>query len=79
MKPLLEELIGSISPAKIPHVDIPKMHPPPQPRDFDATHITQSWLWPRIGHFLRPGDRLLADTGTATFGLPDGKFCENTR
>jgi pyruvate decarboxylase len=30
-----------------------------------------------MGHFLRPGDILLAESGTAQFGMPDAPFPEN--
>ena len=36
--------------------------------------ITQDWLWPYIGHWLRPKDILLTDTGTASFGIFDTKL-----
>lgn len=39
--------------------------------------IVQSWVWHRIGEFLRPGDIVLAESGTAQFGMPDATFPEN--
>ena len=37
----------------------------------------QSWVWNRIGEFLRPGDIVLAESGTAQFGMPDATFPDN--
>lgn len=39
--------------------------------------ISQAWLWPRVGEFFKPGDVIVAETGTSSFGildvpLPDG-------
>lgn len=34
----------------------------------DPDTITQAYLWPRMGHFLRSGDQVLAETGTSSFG-----------
>jgi pyruvate decarboxylase len=30
--------------------------------------ISQGYIWPRIGQFLRSGDQVLAETGTSSFG-----------
>ncbi|MCO5590066.1 hypothetical protein L7F22_044035 [Adiantum nelumboides] len=30
--------------------------------------ISQAYLWPRIGQFLKSGDQLIAETGTSSFG-----------
>lgn len=49
----------------------------------DNPAITHDWLWPYLGHWLRPNDILLTDTGTASFGifdtkLPSGSMLINT-
>jgi pyruvate decarboxylase len=49
----------------------------PVPSDVHSDKIVQSWIWGRIGEFLRPGDVLLAESGTAQFGMPDATFPEN--
>ncbi|KUJ13629.1 pyruvate decarboxylase [Mollisia scopiformis] len=36
--------------------------------------ITQSFMWQRIGCFLKPHDIVLAESGTAQFGMPDASF-----
>lgn len=37
----------------------------------DAGPIKQAWLWPYISNWLRRGDIILTDTGTASFGIFD--------
>jgi len=33
--------------------------------------ITQEWLWPRVGQFFKLNDVILAETGTAQYGIVD--------
>ncbi|TVY57516.1 Pyruvate decarboxylase [Lachnellula suecica] len=40
--------------------------------------ITQSFVWQRIGRFLQPNDIVLAESGTAQFGMSDATFPANT-
>ncbi|OQV03395.1 Thiamine pyrophosphate enzyme, TPP binding domain-containing protein [Cladophialophora immunda] len=40
----------------------------------DAGPITQAWLWTYISNWLRRGDIVLTDTGTASFGIFDTKL-----
>ncbi|KAF3044169.1 hypothetical protein E8E11_000879 [Didymella keratinophila] len=79
IKPLLAALVDAL-PAEPQH-DIPKaVLPPPRiPRDKDAKHITQSWLWPQIEKFLQPGDVIVGETGTSVFGLCDITFPPNVQ
>ena len=46
---------------------------PPDAEDPTPT-ITQAWLWPRVGSFLREHDIVVTETGTANFGIWDTKF-----
>lgn len=39
--------------------------------------IMQSYMWQRIGRFLKPHDVVLAESGTAQFGMPDASFPAN--
>jgi len=41
--------------------------------------IEQSYTWQRLGRFLQPNDIVLAESGTAQFGMPDAKFPPSTR
>ncbi|KAJ4332108.1 hypothetical protein N0V95_009738, partial [Ascochyta clinopodiicola] len=79
IKSLLAALVQAL-PSKPQH-DIPKpeLPPPRTPLDADATHITQSWLWPQIESFLQPHDIVVGETGTSVFGLCDIKFPASTQ
>jgi pyruvate decarboxylase len=41
--------------------------------------ITQNYIWQRLGRFLTPNDIVLAEAGTAQFGMPDAIFPANTK
>ncbi|KAL2808449.1 thiamine diphosphate-binding protein [Aspergillus granulosus] len=47
---------------------------PPIPTDVTAKHITQSWIWKRIGAMAGPGDIIIGESGTAQFGFSDAMF-----
>jgi pyruvate decarboxylase len=71
-------LLEAIDPKKLPKVkklDFPQQ---PTPSDADSKLITQSFIWKRIGSFLRPGDLLFMDTGTSQFGILDAEFPDVT-
>lgn len=36
--------------------------------------ITQAWIWPRVGEFLKEDDIVITETGTANFGIWETKF-----
>ena len=79
IKPLLAALVATLPPSlryNIPQAVLP---PPRTPLDEDASHITQSWLWPQIEAFLKPGDIIVGETGTSVFGLCDIKFPPQTQ
>lgn len=74
MKSLLAALVDAL-PKELQHTVPEAVLPPPRtPLDKDAKHITQSWLWPQIEKFLRPGDVIVGETGTSVFGLCDITF-----
>jgi pyruvate decarboxylase len=50
---------------------------PPLLNSSTSGPITQSFIWQRIGRFLKPGDIVLAESGTAQFGMPDSPFPGN--
>ncbi|KAI9054832.1 hypothetical protein LZ554_001977 [Drepanopeziza brunnea f. sp. 'monogermtubi'] len=41
--------------------------------------IEQTYTWQRLGEFLRAKDIVLAESGTAQFGMPDATFPANVR
>ncbi|RMZ69949.1 pyruvate decarboxylase [Pyrenophora seminiperda CCB06] len=79
-RPLAEERTIHINPhdviQKIPKPTLPG---PRTPLDANASHLTQSALWPAIEAFLRPGDVLLSETGTSSTGVSDMTFPANIR
>lgn len=42
---------------------------PPQPEAVPCDNLTQGSFWLAMQHFLRPGDVILAEQGTAAFGI----------
>lgn len=66
----------------INQVDLNKLNAQPGPRVVadakagrdDSPTITQAWLWPRVGEFLKDNDIVVTETGTADFGIWDTKF-----
>ncbi|KAI9737897.1 MAG: hypothetical protein M1834_009267 [Cirrosporium novae-zelandiae] len=78
LKSLLKKLI-SIDKTAIPQVANPISPPVIIPSDINAEHITQSWIWPQIGKFLRDSDAIIVETGTAQFGLPDVPIPDNIK
>ncbi|KAK7529781.1 pyruvate decarboxylase-like protein [Phyllosticta citribraziliensis] len=52
---------------------IPKNVVPDHADNSDPT-ITQAWFWPKAGQFLRDGDIVLTETGTANFGIWETRF-----
>ena len=39
--------------------------------------ISQDWLWPRLGQWLRPADIVITETGTSNFGIWETRFPRN--
>lgn len=79
IKPLLAAVTKALPSTPKHQISKLQLPPPRVPLDKDAKHITQSFLWPQIEAFLRPGDVIVGETGTSNFGLVDIKFPENTR
>ncbi|KAF2708933.1 pyruvate decarboxylase-like protein [Pleomassaria siparia CBS 279.74] len=79
IKALLAALAAALPTTPTHNLPKPILPPPRVPRDRDATHITQSWLWPTMQSFIRPGDVLIGETGTTNFGLTDITFPANIR
>ncbi|KAF2153854.1 pyruvate decarboxylase [Myriangium duriaei CBS 260.36] len=57
------------------------VHPGPEPHNElpkgetkDDGVISQAWLWPRVGQWLRERDTVITETGTANFGIWQTRF-----
>jgi pyruvate decarboxylase len=63
--------------------NLPKPPPskiqPPVLNALKSGKIEQSYVWQRLGKFLKPNDIVLAESGTAQFGIPDATFPSNTQ
>lgn len=74
MKGVLQKLIAKIQPAQLNIRPTPTVPRGAQPSHDGSPTITQSWLWPRVGTFLREDDIVVTETGTANFGIWDTRF-----
>ncbi|KAJ7644509.1 pyruvate decarboxylase [Roridomyces roridus] len=68
MKQLLPLLTARLQPTtnavSVPNFNLNAVLP-----DESNSIISQAWLWPRLSHFFRPHDVIVAETGTSNFGL----------
>ncbi|QKX55636.1 uncharacterized protein TRUGW13939_02733 [Talaromyces rugulosus] len=64
---LIEAIKGNASLTSRP--TRPLVSQPPLPRKPASDLITQDWVWERLSSFLKPGDLLVSETGTAQFGV----------
>lgn len=69
--------LREIDKSKIPRPSTLTIPPAVPSEDVESSEITQSWIWNWIGQFVRPGDILIAESGTAQFGIPDAQLPEN--
>jgi pyruvate decarboxylase len=69
--------LKAVDKSRLPRPLLPAVPPGVVAGDEDSTKITQSWIWKRIGDFVRPNDILIAESGTAQFGLPDAQLPAN--
>lgn len=75
MRGVLGKIVENIDVSKLTIVPNPTVESYIPPANDDGTQIiTQTWLWPRIGKYLREKDILVTETGTTSFGVWDTKF-----
>ncbi|KAI8993998.1 pyruvate decarboxylase [Trametes punicea] len=78
MKRLLPKLTSRLQKfeERARRLEVPKFQlPVPKEDNGDITH---SWLWPRVGQFFKSKDVIVAETGTASFGLLDVPLPEDS-
>ncbi|KAK2773711.1 Pyruvate decarboxylase 1 [Onygenales sp. PD_12] len=63
--------MGKLNIAPGPHVT---NQPPTDRRTSETATITQAWLWPMVGQWLRERDVVITETGTANFGIWSTRF-----
>ncbi|UPK92666.1 hypothetical protein LCI18_003601 [Fusarium solani-melongenae] len=68
------KLLSALETVKLPSSTVPVLPSQLVPEDADSKKIVQSWIWKRLGELTRPGDILIAESGTAQFGFPDATF-----
>ncbi|CAG8974297.1 hypothetical protein HYALB_00011965 [Hymenoscyphus albidus] len=76
---IFEELKKEPSKFNLPRPSKSQKLEPPRLNDSASGPIEQSYTWQRIGRFLKQNDIVLAESGTAQFGMPDATFPKNTQ
>ncbi|TVY86691.1 Pyruvate decarboxylase [Lachnellula willkommii] len=79
LKRIVEEIEKDTKQFSIPKPDTRAKVETPLLSTSTSGPITQSYIWQRIGRFLRPNDIILSESGTAQFGLTDATFAANTQ
>ncbi|KAI9838442.1 MAG: Pyruvate decarboxylase 1 [Thelocarpon superellum] len=77
MKGLLRRVIDQLDLAKLSVSPGPQASNAIEGSEQDMSRdqlISQAWLWPRIGQWLRPDDIVITETGTANFGIWETRF-----
>jgi pyruvate decarboxylase len=74
LKRIISELESQPSKYNLPHTQSWKKLEAPLLNSSSSGPIEQSFVWQRLGRFLKPNDILLAEAGTAQFGIPDATF-----
>jgi len=74
MRGVLRKIINQIDLSKLSAVSGPKMVNKVAENEDRSDTITQAWIWPRVGEFLKENDIVITETGTANFGIWETKF-----
>ncbi|CZS92581.1 hypothetical protein WAI453_006678 [Rhynchosporium graminicola] len=74
MRGVIRKLIDQVDVSKLSAVAGPKMENKVEENEDSVDTITQAWIWPRVGQFLRRNDIVVTETGTANFGIWETKF-----
>lgn len=79
MRDALVALAAKVGPRQVP---APRVHGLGEPQGAPGDRITPGYLYPRWEKFFRPGDLVIAETGTASMGLafalmPQGSVFHN--
>ncbi|KAF2455948.1 thiamine diphosphate-binding protein [Lineolata rhizophorae] len=69
IKSLIERLATAMAGTALSRRTCAAIPPWPPLAEADSTTLTQDWMWCRFASFLRPYDVILADIGTAPFGV----------
>lgn len=77
MKSVLQTLVSSL-PKNSPDTAAPIPDLPRFTSSSENSELTQDFLWKRLSNWLRPGDVIITETGTSSFGIVNTVFPENT-
>lgn len=66
------EAVKNYKPGPVPAPPTPNSEVP------DSATLKQEWLWKQVGKFLREGDIVITETGTAAFGINQAHFPNHT-
>lgn len=74
MRGVLRKLIKQIDAKKLSAIAGPKVVNAVKENEDKSETITQAWIWPKVGEFLKENDVIITETGTANFGIWETKF-----
>jgi pyruvate decarboxylase len=80
MNGVLKRLTETYASGAVPKLSItpgPKVEPITPSEEGDT--IVHAWLWPTLGKWLKAGDVVVTETGTANFGIMDTVFPAEVR
>lgn len=78
MAPFLRKLRDNVDISRITRKKVPRAPRRNIPKDDNGIQITHRYLWRQFSNYLKEGDVVLADTGTAALGILDSDFPKNT-
>lgn len=74
MKGVLRKITDQIKPEELSVQPSPTVSNEVTKNLDNSPTITQAWLWPRVGEFLKENDIVVTETGTANFGIWETRF-----
>ncbi|CAG8971041.1 hypothetical protein HYALB_00005279, partial [Hymenoscyphus albidus] len=74
MRGVLRKIIGKVDHKQLSPVPGPIAKNKFPENEDNVPTITQAWIWPKIGEFLKEKDIVVTETGTADFGILETKF-----
>lgn len=74
MRGVLRKIIAQIDLSKLSALPGPEVINAVKENEDKSETITQAWIWPKVGEFLKENDVVITETGTANFGIWETKF-----
>lgn len=74
MRGVLRKMVDGVDTSKLSVTAAPHVATHIPEAALATKDITQAWLWPRLGSFLRDDDVVITETGTANFGIWSTRF-----